>query len=54
MYSYILKVTSDVAANSLVLEEKLWASFLAEKLRDNDNIIYQVDGKIGKWTMFMF
>ena len=39
----LLKGTLDVAANSLSPRRKIMGKFLVEKLRDNDNFIYQVD-----------
>ena len=39
----LLKVTSDVAANSLDSRTKIKGTFLAEKLIDYDNLICQVD-----------
>ena len=45
----LLKRTLDVDANSLSPRRKIMGKFLVEKLRDNDNFIYQVDvpGQIG-------
>ena len=39
----LLKVTSDVAAHRLDPRIKIKGKFLAEKLRNNDNVIYLED-----------